>query len=169
MCDCAWCDCGWLQAKTMHSYIWSTLVWAYSSVLLVSKDKKQFQLFQIPFNAPPPMMFGPRQWFRNLLHLYRCVRKPLQGDWRGSRDALEQRDHAWVAPPSKWEGRRNMLGIVLLEPQLQCRLEPGRAVRATEVRAGQGLLHHLAAPGPSGVPRTASVVGKGMVTWHPSS
>lgn len=62
-----------------------------------------------------------------------------------------------------------MLGVVLLEPQLQCRLEPGWAVRVAEVRAGQGLRHHLAAPAPSGVPRTASVVGKGMATRHPLS
>lgn len=62
-----------------------------------------------------------------------------------------------------------MLGIVLLEPRLQRRLEPGRAVRVAEVCAGQGLLHHLAAPAPPGVPWTASVVGKGMMTQHPSS
>lgn len=137
------------------------------SVVGYKGQKKQFQLFQIPFmRLLPPMMFGPWEWFRNLLHLYRCVRKSLQGDWRGPRDALEQRDHAWVAPPRKWEGRRDMLGSVLLEPQLQCRLEPGRAVRVAEVRARQGLLHQLAAPAPSGVPRTAADVGKGMVTWR---
>lgn len=62
-----------------------------------------------------------------------------------------------------------MLGILLLEPELQCRLEPGGAVCLAQVHAEEGLLHHLTAAAPSGVPRPASGVGKGRVTRHPSN
>lgn len=49
-----------------------------------------------------------------------------------------------------------MLGVLLLEPELRRRLEPGRPVCVAQVHAGPGLRHHLTATAPSGVARPPS-------------
>lgn len=98
------------------------------------------------------------------LYLRRCVRTSLQGDGRGARDALEQHPLAGLATPGYWERRCDLLGIVLLEPELQRRLEPGRPVCAAQVHAGQGLLHRLTATAPSGVARPPPAAVKGVAT-----
>lgn len=97
-------------------------------------------------------------------YLHRCVGASLQGDGRGARDALEQRPHAGLATPGDWQRRRHLLGVLLLEPELQRRLEPGRPVCVAQVHAGQGLLHHLTAAAPSGVARPPAAAVQGDVS-----
>lgn len=55
-----------------------------------------------------------------------------------------------------------MLGVVLLEAELQRRVEHRGAMRAPQVRTGTGLPHHLAAAAPSGVARPPSSALKGI-------
>lgn len=57
-----------------------------------------------------------------------------------------------------------MLGVLLHEPELQRRVEPGRPVRVAQVHALQGLLHHLTAAAPSGVARPPSAAVQGVLT-----
>lgn len=57
-----------------------------------------------------------------------------------------------------------MLGVLLHEPELRRRVEPGRPVCVAQMHALQGLLHHLSAPAPSGVARPPSAALKGVLT-----
>lgn len=57
-----------------------------------------------------------------------------------------------------------MLGVVLLEAELQRRLEPRRPMCAPQVHPGPGLPHRLAAAASSGVPRPPSAAVKGTET-----
>lgn len=60
-----------------------------------------------------------------------------------------------------------MLGVLLREPELRRRVEPGRPVRVAQVHALQGLRHHLAAAAPSGVARPPPAALKGvLMTSH---
>lgn len=55
-----------------------------------------------------------------------------------------------------------MLGIVLLEAELQRRVEHRGPMRAPHVRTGTGLPHRLAAAAPSGVAWPPSSALKGI-------
>lgn len=98
-------------------------------------------------------------WF--LLSLPRCVRKRLPGDRRRAGDPLEQRHHPGLARSGGRESWGDMLGVLLPEAELQCRLESRRAMRASQVHARAGLPHHLPATAPSGVLRPPSAALEG--------
>lgn len=64
---------------------------------------------------------------------HRCVSRSVSGHRWGVGDPLEQHHQSGLASSGRWEGRGDVLGVVLLEAELRRRVEPRRTLCTSQL------------------------------------
>lgn len=119
------------------------------NVLCISEPVQLELVVSIEVDSSPLPITGLLVLLRSS---HRCICRDLPGDRGSVGDPLEQCGRFRLAPPGRGEEQRQLLGIMLPGARLQCRVEPGGALCATELLQQRALSSHVSTPAPHRVP-----------------